>query len=177
MEDYTVEQFLETDTREIKIEYSNGTAITFLRDGSKEIENPGSAKIVIPPPSSQESQEDSSDFSFENNAGEEEFSTTSGSGRLLQTSTATIQESKPWGIIYFYMDGRIREILANGTSRWNNNFYDFSANPNTTFPTSSKNNTVHLKVQVWTNGSYIMNWIDGTQDSFIESSDWTKVYF
>jgi len=74
------------------------------------------------------------------------------------------------------MDGRIRELLANGTSVWNEQFYSPSINPNIT-SNSSMNNSVHLKVQVWTNGSYILNWIDGTSESFMDESSWPKVYF
>ena len=74
------------------------------------------------------------------------------------------------------MDGRIRELLANGTSRWNTQYFDMSANPNTT-NSSSVNNTYHLKVQVWTNGSYILNWIDGNQESYMWDTNWPKVYF
>ena len=36
---------------------------------------------------------------------------------------------------------------------------------------------MHLKVQVWTNGSYILSWIDGTIESFMWDTNWPKVYF
>jgi len=65
------------------------------------------------------------DFSFEKLANDESYIPPPGK-RMLQTSTSgstntyRTTESKPWGIIYFYMDGRIRELLSNGTSVWNN---------------------------------------------------------
>jgi hypothetical protein len=74
------------------------------------------------------------------------------------------------------MDGRIRELLANGTSRWNIKYFDISANPNMT-SNSSVNSTVHLKVKVWTNGSYILGWMDGWQDPHMNETNWSKVYF
>ncbi len=74
------------------------------------------------------------------------------------------------------MDGRIREILANGTSNQNNQFYDSSANPNTT-QALSFNASAHLKIRVFMNGSYIMYWANGDVEDYMWSNNWAKFYF
>ena len=74
------------------------------------------------------------------------------------------------------MDGRIRELLANGTSVWNKQFFNPSLNPNKS-DYQSVNSTYHLKVQVWTNGSYIISWVDGTLEDYTWDINWPKVYY
>jgi len=40
--------------------------------------------------------------------------------------------SDVWGTVVFYLDGRIRELMANGNSTWNFDFFNRAQNPNTT---------------------------------------------
>lgn len=74
------------------------------------------------------------------------------------------------------MDGRIRENLANGRNIWNNQFYDSIVNPDTK-NSSSLNSTFHLKIRVYLNGSYILNWANGDVEDFILEENWAKYYF
>ncbi len=69
-------------------------------------------------------------------------------------------ESEVWGTVVFYLDGRIRELLANGNSTWNLEFYNANQNPNITNLTSY-NNTAYIRARVYTNGSYVLNFSNG----------------
>jgi len=40
--------------------------------------------------------------------------------------------SDVWGTVVFYLDGRIRELFADGNSTWNYDFYNGAQNPNLT---------------------------------------------
>jgi hypothetical protein len=76
----------------------------------------------------------------------------------------------------FYLDGRIRELKADGTSAWILDFYNKGQNPNYTSP-SEYNNTAFLKARVFTNGSYVLSFSNGEVQRFLGQSDWNKFYF
>lgn len=76
----------------------------------------------------------------------------------------------------FYLDGRIRELLADGNSTWNLDFYNGMQNPNKTSP-NAYNNTAYLRARVYTNGSYVLNFSNGEVQNFINSTNWNKFYF
>ena len=69
-------------------------------------------------------------------------------------------ESEVWGTVVFYLDGRIRELLADGNSTWNLEFYNANQNRNITNLTSF-NNTAYIRARVYTNGSYVLNFFNG----------------
>ena len=84
--------------------------------------------------------------------------------------------SDVWGTVVFYLDGRIRELLADGNSTWNLDFFNRAQNPNTSSP-NNYNNTAYLRVRVYTNGSYVLNFSNGEVQNFIDKSDWNRFYF
>jgi hypothetical protein len=77
---------------------------------------------------------------------------------------------------FFFMDGRIKEARPNNAFNWDNSFYNKFANPNKT-SNSSYNSTSHLKIRVFTNGSYILYWADGSVEDFLNRTDWNQFYF
>lgn len=94
---------------------------------------------------------------------------------LTNTTNQPI-ESDVWGTVVFYLDGRIRELLADGNSTWNLDFYNGMQNPNKTSP-NAYNNTAYLRARVYTNGSYVLNFSNGEVQNFINSTNWNKFYF
>jgi hypothetical protein len=76
----------------------------------------------------------------------------------------------------FYLDGRIRELKADGNSTWILDFYNKAQNPNFT-SIADYNNTAFLKVRVFTNGSYVLTFANGDVQSYLGQSDWNKFYF
>jgi len=81
-----------------------------------------------------------------------------------------------WGTVIFYLDGRIRELKADGNSTWILDFYNKVQNPNYT-SIADYNNTAFLKVRVFTNGSYVLTFTNGEIQSYMGQSDWNKFYF
>ena len=84
--------------------------------------------------------------------------------------------SDVWGTVVFYLDGRIRELKADGNSTWILDFYNKAQNPNFT-SIADYNNTAFLKVRVFTNGSYVLTFANGDVQSYLGQSDWNKFYF
>lgn len=132
------------------------------------ISTPGADDVFVPAPE---------EFSYEDTPSQQnQVYNLNGGGRRLQFLSPIPYPSKPWGSVFFYMDGRIRENLANGTNIWNDQFYDSSANPNTT-SNSSYNSTAHLKIRVFMNGSFILNWANGDVEDNMWDDTWAKFYF
>jgi len=84
--------------------------------------------------------------------------------------------SDVWGTVVFYHDGRIRELLAGGNSTWNLDFFNRAQNPNIT-SLNSTNNTAYLRIRVYTNGSYVLNFSNGNVESYLTETNWNKFYF
>ena len=81
----------------------------------------------------------------------------SGSNRRLQT-TEIDPASLVYGTVYFYMDGRIKEVLPNGAIYWNLKYYDVNQNPNAD---GSMNSSFHLRVKYNSeDGSFTEYWKD-----------------
>jgi hypothetical protein len=93
--------FLDDDEKDYMIIYPNGTNVTYKLNGESYTEVFDSLGAVV---------------RTDNPAG----------GRLLQEETL----ATTWGTVFFYADGRIKEILPNGAVYWNYKFYDPKQNPN-----------------------------------------------
>lgn len=99
-------------------------------------------------------------------------------GRIQPALSTNVQPviSDVWGTVVFYLDGRIRELLAGGNSTWNLDFFNRAQNPNIT-SLNSTNNTAYLRIRVYTNGSYVLNFSNGIVESYLTESNWNKFYF
>jgi len=156
----TTVSFAPTDTKDRQVQYMNGTNVTYNKDGSILIDKPGQAQVYLPPKQV---------YDYES-AGD------NSRRRMLQTTANTSANGTALFTAFFFMDGRIKEARPDLSFSWDYSFYNAFANPNKTSNTSY-NGTYHLKIRVFTNGSYILNWADGSVEDFSNRTDWNQFYF
>jgi hypothetical protein len=77
----------------------------------------------------------------------------------------------------FYYDGRVRELLADGTVKDDLKFYNAPPNITNSTTNTTFNNTYFLKIRVYTNGSYIEYWSSGVVMDYSAQTNWFKYYF
>lgn len=77
----------------------------------------------------------------------------------------------------FYYDGRVRELLADGTVKDDWKFYNGPLNVTNSTSNKTLNNTFFLKIRVFTNGSYVEFWSSGVVNDYSGRTNWFKYYF
>jgi len=77
----------------------------------------------------------------------------------------------------FYYDGRVRELLADGTVKDDWKFYNRPLNVTNSTSNKTLNNTFFLKIRVFTNGSYVEFWSSGIVNDYSARTNWFKYYF
>lgn len=77
----------------------------------------------------------------------------------------------------FYYDGRVRELLADGTVKDDWKFYNGPLNVTNSTSNKTLNNTFFLKIRVFTNGSYVEFWSSGVVNDYSARTNWFKYYF